>query len=32
VEEEVVGPLLYRDVKEVVERDEILHHELLLES
>jgi hypothetical protein len=32
VEEEAVGPLLYCDDEEVVERAEVLHHELLLES
>jgi hypothetical protein len=32
VEKEVVGPLLYRDVKEVVVRAEVLHRELLLKS
>jgi hypothetical protein len=32
VEEEVVGPLLYWNVEEVVERAEVLQHELLLES
>jgi hypothetical protein len=32
VEEEVVGPLLYCDAKEVVERAEVLHRKLLLES
>jgi hypothetical protein len=31
VEKEVVGPLLYRDVKEVVVRAEV-HRELLLKS
>jgi hypothetical protein len=30
VEEEAVGPLLYWDVEEVVERAEVLHRELLL--
>jgi hypothetical protein len=32
VEEEVIGLLLYWDVKEVVERAEVLHRELLVES
>jgi hypothetical protein len=32
VKEEVVRPLLYRDTEEVVERAEVLHRELLLES
>jgi hypothetical protein len=32
VEEEVIGPLLYWDAEEVVERVEVLHRELLLES
>jgi hypothetical protein len=32
VEEEAVGPLLYWDTEEVVERAEVLHRELLLES
>jgi hypothetical protein len=32
VEEEAVGPLLYWDAEEVVERAEVLHRELLLES
>jgi hypothetical protein len=32
VEEEVVRPLLYCDAKEVVERAEVLHRKLLLES
>jgi hypothetical protein len=32
VKEETIRPLLYRDVKEVVERVEVLHRELLLES
>jgi hypothetical protein len=31
VKEEVIRLLLYRDAEEVVERVEILHHELLLE-
>jgi hypothetical protein len=32
VEEEAVRPLLYWDAKKVVERAEVLHHKLLLES
>jgi hypothetical protein len=32
VEEEAVGPLLYWDAEEVVERAEVLHRKLLLES
>jgi hypothetical protein len=32
VEEEVIGPLLYCDAEEVVERVEVLHCELMLES
>jgi hypothetical protein len=32
VKKEVVRPLLYWDAEEVVERVEVLHHELLLES
>jgi hypothetical protein len=32
VEEEVVELLLYWDTEEVVERADVLHHELLLES
>jgi hypothetical protein len=32
VEEEVIGPLLYFDVEEVVERTDVLHRKLLLES
>jgi hypothetical protein len=31
VEEEVIRPLLYWDTEEVVERADVLHHELLLE-
>jgi hypothetical protein len=32
VNEEVIRPLLYWDIKEVVERVKVLHRELLLES
>jgi hypothetical protein len=32
VKEEVVEPLLYWDAEEVVEKVEVLHRELLLES
>jgi hypothetical protein len=32
VEEEVVRPVLYCDAEKVVERAEVIHRELLLES